>query len=88
MQNRNNNNSQVPNKGFTLHLDQTYVGFLTISDKVPEATAIAMQDPETMKAILEQVELRPYAPKESQDVSGINAIIAATVHKEDVTTQQ
>ena len=83
MQNRPNND-QKNNKGFTLHIGETYIGFLTIADKVPEVTASAMQDPAVMKAMLEQAELRPYAPKESQDMSGVNAIIAAaTANKAD-----
>ena len=76
MQQRTNN--QVQNKGFTIHVGETYVGYLTIGEKnTPATTVLALQNPDNMKAVLEKAELRPYADKAPADMSSVDAIITA-----------
>lgn len=64
-------------KGFTVHVGETYVGYLIIGEKnVPAATLTAMQDPDNMAAILNKADLRPFKEAEDADMSAIDAIIA------------
>jgi len=74
MQNRNNNNQ--PNKGFTLHLGDTYLGYIVLGEKnVPAETLAKLQDPANMAKILESAELRPFKEKEDTDMSAVDALL-------------
>lgn len=73
-----NNQNQKQNKGFTVFVGDTYVGYLTLGEKNVKPDVIAaMQQPENMKAILASAELRPYAEPVDADTSAIESIIAA-----------
>lgn len=81
----------TPNKGFTIMVGDTYVGYLNIGEKkVPVETVKALQKPEVMAAILAKATLEPYNDSD-RDMSGISDIIArATLvetasHLEDPT---
>lgn len=76
----------TPNKGFTIMVDDTYIGYLNIGEKkVPAETVKALQDPAVMAAILAKATLEPYN-QEDRDMSGIADIIAkasaSTIEKE------
>ena len=77
MQQRNNDN-QKQNKGFSIFVGDTYVGFLTINEKnvLPETVA-RLQEPENMKAILGKAELRKWEPKAPADMSAVTDILDA-----------
>lgn len=72
------------NKGFTVHLGDTYIGHLVINeDRVKPETVEAMQKPEIMAKILAdtQCELRKFVPedeREKRDTSAVDAIIASS----------
>lgn len=69
-------NTRDQNKGFTIHVDDTYVGFLTIGEKnVPAATVKALQEADNMKAVLAKADLRPYQEKPDVDTKGVMDII-------------
>jgi len=77
MQSRNNNQNQ-PNKGFTVHLGETYLGYFVIGEKnvAPEMVA-KLQDPVNMAKILSGgAELRPFKEKEDTDMSDVDALLA------------
>lgn len=66
----------TPNKGFTIMVDDTYIGYLNIGEKkVPAETVKALQDPKVMAAILAKATLEPYN-QDDRDMSGIANIIA------------
>jgi len=68
------------NKGFTIHVGDTYVGHLVINeDRVDPATLANLQKPNMMKAILSTAELRKFVPPEertARDTSDLDAIMA------------
>jgi len=66
----------VPNKGFKIMVDDTYIGYLNIGEKkVPKETVKALQNPDVMAAILAKATLEPYNEAD-RDMSGIAGIIA------------
>jgi len=76
MQQRNNDQKQ--NKGFSIFVGDTYVGFLTINEKnVPEETVARLQEPENMRAVLDKAELRKWVPKVPADMSAVTDILDA-----------
>ncbi len=99
MQNRSNNgfnnsNTDIPNKGFTIHVGDTYIGFLTVAEfnkqgkrVMPEHTAENMQKPENMAALLSKAELRPYKPVEEADTASVDEIMES-VGKEAQASQE
>jgi len=71
------NDERAPNKGFTFHIGKTYLGFITIADdKLPPETVAELTDPETMKGVISNAELRPYKAKEAQDTTDVMDVIA------------
>lgn len=69
--------AKKPNKGFTIHLGDTYIGYLVIGEKnVPDATVAEMQKPENMAAILAQSELKVFTDAKTADMSAVEAILA------------
>lgn len=79
--NQNNSFIKKQNKGFTIHVGDTYVGHLVINeDRVNAHTLSEMQKPEVMGKILASAELRKFVPAEeraNRDTSPIDAIIAS-----------
>ena len=72
-----NNNNRSKNKGFTVHVGDTYIGYLVIGEKnVPEDTIVALQDPANMKTILSSAELRAFKEPELVDTSSVMDILA------------
>jgi hypothetical protein len=66
----------TPNKGFTIMVGDTYIGYLNIGEKkVPAETVKALQNPKVMADILAKATLEPYS-QEDRDMSGIADIIA------------
>lgn len=76
----NNGFVQKQNKGFTIHVGDTYVGHLVINEqRVDPATLANLQKPENMKAILANAELRIFVPeneREKRDTSDLDSIMA------------
>ena len=74
---------QKQNKGFTVHLGETYIGHIVINeDRVDAHTLTEMQKPEVMAKILADgsCELRKFIPKEerqNRDTSAVDNIIAS-----------
>jgi len=67
----------TPNKGFTIMVGDTYIGYLNIGEKkVPAETVKALQNPKVMADILAKATLEPYS-QEDRDMSGIADIIAS-----------
>jgi len=76
MQNRTNTN-RSQNKGFSIFVGDTYVGFLTINEKnVPAETVANLQKPENMSAILAKAELRVWEEKPPTDMTSVDDIMA------------
>jgi len=72
-----NNNNRSKNKGFTVHVGDTYIGYLVIGEKnVPEDTVTALQDPDNMATILAKAELRAFKEPELVDTSSVMDILA------------
>lgn len=84
--NQSNTNNQKPNNGFTLHMrdeKKTYVGHLTISDKLDPELIKQLQMPEAMLYVINGgrefpvvegqedtgLEFRPYDPNRKRTVS-------------------
>ena len=66
----------TPNKGFTIMVGDTYIGYLNIGEKkVPAETVKALQNPKVRADILAKATLEPYS-QEDRDMSGIAGIIA------------
>ncbi len=85
MQTIDNTSGKPQNRGFTLHMGDTYLGFLTIGEfdrngkrVIKQNTADGMATPEGMQRLLDSgaIELRPYAEKEVADTSDIDSILA------------
>ena len=89
--NQNNGFVQKQNKGFTIHIGETYVGHLVINeDRVDPATLANLQKPENMKAILASAELRVFVAKEDRaqrDTSDLDSIMAATTKPVEAVTE-
>lgn len=67
------------NKGFTVHINGKYIGYLTLNEKkVPADNIAKLQVPENMKFLLSQpqLELRPYAEKEAEDMTDVMDLIS------------
>lgn len=78
MQSRNRTADQ--NHGFTLHMGDTYIGFLTINEKnVDPAVVETLQDPDNMLKLIvsDGFELRPYKQRENTDMSDVLKAIGA-----------
>ncbi len=79
----NNGFIQKQNKGFTVHLGETYIGHIVINeDRVNAHTLAEMQKPAVMAKILADAacELRKFIPKEeraNRDTSSVDSIIAS-----------
>ena len=72
-----NNNNRSKNKGFTVHVGDTYIGYLVIGEKnVPEDTVAALQDSSNMKVVLDKAELRPFKEPELVDTTSVMDILA------------
>jgi len=75
----------TPNKGFTIMVGDTYIGYLNIGEKkVPAETVKALQNPKVMADILAKATLEPYN-QEDRDMSGIADIIAKATADEEST---
>ena len=81
-----NKKAFTPNKGFTIMVGDTYIGYLNIGEKkVPAATIKALQNPKVMADILAKATLEPYSQVD-RDMSGFADIIAnATADAEEST---
>lgn len=65
------------NKGFTVHVGSTYIGYLVIGEKnVSEEFVAKLQQPSNMAALLAKAELKPFEKKEA-DVSDAQAVLDA-----------
>jgi len=80
-----NTNKAPQNKGFTVHVGETYVGYLVINEKnVPAKTLENLQVPTNMAAVLGKAELRPFVEKADSDMSDIDALMGSS---ESATTE-
>ncbi len=75
------------NKGFTIHNGEEYIGFLILNEKqVSPEFVKSLQNPEVMKAIIAQAELRVFAPKEDKVLSSTQAIIDSVLNTTNETS--
>jgi len=77
----------TPNKGFTIMVGDTYIGYLNIGEKkVPAETVKALQNPKVMADILAKATLEPYNDAD-RDMSGIAGIIAKAQDSDAVNAE-
>jgi len=75
VQSTNKAGDKKSSKGFSLVMDGTIVGFLTINERLPETTQDAMQLEANMKAVLASGDLvfKPYGQQETGTLDNILA---------------